>query len=59
RERFGWWPVRRARLDYLSEAQLRVRHGGRVRVVLVGRDGWTPLATSPVLRLRAAGAGAA
>jgi plastocyanin len=46
RERFGWWPVARRRLDYVSEAELHVPRGVRVRVVLVDRDGWTPLATS-------------
>ena len=51
RERFGWWPVRRARLDYVSEADVRVRRPARVRVVLVDRDGWTPLATSRVVEL--------
>lgn len=52
RERFGWWPVARARLDYLSQASFRVRRPARVRAVLVARDGWTPLATSRVLVLR-------
>jgi plastocyanin len=51
RERFGWWPVQRARLDYVSEADVRVDRPARVRVVLVDRDGWTPLATSRVVRL--------
>jgi len=46
RERFGWWPITHRRLDYLSEAELRPPKGARVRVVLVDRDGWTPLATS-------------
>jgi plastocyanin len=46
RERFGWWPVAHRRLDYVSEAELRVPKGAQVRVVLVDRDGWTPLATS-------------
>jgi plastocyanin len=46
RERFGWWPVSHRRLDYVSEADLRVPKGVQVRVVLVDRDGWTPLATS-------------
>jgi plastocyanin len=46
RERFGWWPVAHCRLDYVSEADLHVPRGVRVRVVLVDRDGWTPLATS-------------
>jgi plastocyanin len=52
RERFGWWPVSHRRLDYLSAAQLRVPNGVRVRVVLVDRDGWTPLATSRVVIAR-------
>jgi plastocyanin len=51
RERFGWWPVKRARLDYVSEADVRVERPARVRVVLVDRDGWTPLATSRVVEL--------
>jgi plastocyanin len=51
RERFGWWPVQRVRLDYVSEAAVRVQRPARVRVVLVDRDGWTPLATSRVVRL--------
>ncbi len=51
RERFGWWPVAAARLDYVSEAEVRVRRPARVRVVLVDKDGWTPIATSPVLVL--------
>ncbi|MDQ6778198.1 MAG: plastocyanin/azurin family copper-binding protein [Actinomycetota bacterium] len=52
RERFGWWPVRRARLDSRSQAGFRVRGPVLARVVVVDRDGWTPLLTSPVLRLR-------
>ena len=53
RERFGWWPVARARLDYVSEAEIRVRRRpARVRVVLVDRDGWTPIATSRAVTLR-------
>jgi plastocyanin len=51
-ERFGWWPIARARLDYLSRASFRVHHPARVRALLVARDGWTPLATSRVLVLR-------
>ena len=53
RERFGWWPATFARLDYVSQADFRVRRPARVRVALLGRDGWTPVATSAVLRLRA------
>ena len=52
RERFGWWPVARSRVDYVSEGEARVRRPARVRVVLVDRDGWTPVATSPVVVLR-------
>jgi hypothetical protein len=52
RERFGWWPVARKRLDYLSQARFRLRRPARVRAVLVDRDGWTPLATSRALRIR-------
>jgi plastocyanin len=52
RERFGWWPLVRGRTDYVSEARVRVRdRPARVRVVLVDRDGWTPLATSRPVRL--------
>ena len=51
RERFGWWPVSTARVDYVSEAEVRVRRPARVRVVLVDKDGWTPIATSPVVVL--------
>jgi len=46
RDRFGWWPVSRGQTDYVSEAEVRVSRPGRVRVVLVDKDGWTPLATS-------------
>jgi len=52
RERFGWWPVARGETDYVSEASVRIRRRpARVRIVLVDRDGWTPLATSPVVQL--------
>lgn len=54
RERFGWYPVARGRLDYLSRADFRIRRPAIVRVSIVDRDGWTPLATSPVLPLRVA-----
>jgi plastocyanin len=52
RERFGWWLVARGETDYVSEANVRVRRPAWVRIVLVDRDGWTPLATSRELRLR-------
>jgi plastocyanin len=51
KRRFGWWPVARARLDYVSTADFRLRGPGRVRAVLVARDLWTPLAVSPVVVL--------
>jgi len=51
RERFGWWPIGRARLDYLSRASFRVKRPARVRALLVAKDGWTPLATSRALVL--------
>ena len=51
RERFGWWPVRRTTLDYVSEAAIPVRGPARVRVVLVDTDGWTPIATSKPVTL--------
>jgi plastocyanin len=52
RERFGWFPVARKRSDYLSRAAFRVSRPATVRVALVDRDGWTPLATSAPLHLR-------
>ena len=53
RERFGWFPVARKRLDYLSRAAFTVSRPATVRVALVDKDGWTPLALSPPLHLRA------
>jgi plastocyanin len=53
RERFGWWPVRRAQLDRDSRASFRVDipRSVRARVVLTLADGATPLAVSRTLRL--------
>ena len=51
RERFGWWPAASGTLDYVSRADVHVGRPARVRVVLVDKDGWTPLATSRVVRL--------
>jgi hypothetical protein len=50
-ERFGWWPVRRARLDRASRARFVVhtRRRARARVVLTRTDGATPLARSGVM----------
>jgi hypothetical protein len=54
RERFGWWPLRRARLDRRSRALLRVRGhaGARARVVPVGSDWVTPVGEPAAFRLR-------
>jgi plastocyanin len=54
RERFGWWPVRRKRLDRFSQLRFRVprRQAATMRVVMTLRDGATPLAISPVLRVK-------
>jgi hypothetical protein len=54
RRRFGWWPVRHARLDRHSAARLtvRTRRVVRARVVLTLRDRATPLAVSPTVRAR-------
>ena len=57
RERFGWWPEATRRLDYLSETTFPSKPRRAVRVVLVVRDGWTPVATSRVLRLGGGGRG--
>jgi hypothetical protein len=53
RERFGWWPVARARLDKSSRARFTVRghRGVPARVVLVGPDWATSLNESRVLKL--------
>jgi hypothetical protein len=55
RDRFGWWPQERTRLDYLSEASFRIRGPIRARVALVERDGWTHRAVSRVVRIRRRG----
>jgi plastocyanin len=53
RDRFGWWPVARARLDRNSRARfvLRVRRPVVARVLLTLPDGATALATSERLRV--------
>ena len=53
RERFGWYPVDRARLDKRSHARFLVRrYGGvRARVVLVGPDWATDLSQTRTFRL--------
>ncbi|MEA2286100.1 MAG: hypothetical protein QOJ21_2143 [Solirubrobacteraceae bacterium] len=52
-ERFGWWPVARAKLNGASAARFAVRLRRRVpaRVVLTLPDGATSLATSRTLRV--------
>jgi plastocyanin len=54
KERFGWWPVRTARLDGRSRARFVVkpRHTVRARVVLVADDGATALARSAPFRVK-------
>lgn len=56
RERFGWWPERRARLDHHSSARFVIHTSRRVtaRVALTRNDAATRLAESAVLRLPAA-----
>jgi plastocyanin len=53
KERFGWWPVARAKLDHHSRARfaLRLKHRYPARVVLTLADGATQLALSRTLRL--------
>lgn len=60
RERFGWWPVQRGRLDLRSRARFALRTRRRVaaRVVLTLPDGATPLAVSRTVRVGAGALGA-
>jgi plastocyanin len=54
RERFGWWPVRQARLDHHSAATFRLNlphRRLRARAVLTLADGATPLARTDVFRV--------
>jgi plastocyanin len=51
RERFGWWPTQRRKLDSTSSAVFRAPRGARARVVLTLPDGWTPVITGNALRL--------
>jgi plastocyanin len=53
KERFGWYPVGRARLDRRSRARFDVRRygGARARVVLVGPDWATVLSETRSFRL--------
>jgi hypothetical protein len=52
RDRFGWWPVRRARLSSASRTRFAIHGPARARIALLGRDGWTPLALSRVVHPR-------
>jgi plastocyanin len=56
RERFGWWPTRRARLGHSSHARfvLHTRRRVRARVVLTRSDGATVLAQSTPVVVRSA-----
>ncbi|HET8673517.1 MAG TPA: hypothetical protein VFL87_07770, partial [Thermoleophilaceae bacterium] len=51
RERFGWWPASRHRLDRHSRTVFRAPLGALARVVLTLPDGWTPVVTTPARRL--------
>jgi plastocyanin len=53
KERFGWWPVARAKVDHHSRATFRLRlaHRYRARVVLTLADGATQLAQSRTLHV--------
>ncbi|HEX6461032.1 MAG TPA: plastocyanin/azurin family copper-binding protein [Thermoleophilaceae bacterium] len=51
RERFGWWPQSRRRLDSRGSTVFRAPRGARARVALTLPDGWTPVITSVPLRL--------
>jgi plastocyanin len=53
KDRFGWWPVARAKADHHSRATFRLRlaHRYRARVVLTLADGATQLALSRTLRV--------
>jgi hypothetical protein len=53
RERFGWWPVARARLDRNSRAHfdLRLDRAVSARALLTLGDGATRLGSSSVVRV--------
>ena len=54
KERFGWWPVARRRLDRSSQASFTVRkrsRGRRMRAVLTEPDGVTAHGVSNVVRV--------
>lgn len=50
RERFGWWPVARRRLDSRSSAHFTLEGRAPVRVLLTLPDGATQLAVSRIVR---------
>lgn len=50
RERFGWWPVARRRLDSRSSARFTLEGRAPARVVLTLPDGATQLAVSRIVR---------
>ena len=51
RDRFGWWPARRTRLNSASRARFTIHGPVRARVALLSHDGWTALATSRTVRV--------
>ena len=54
KERFGWWPVRTAKVGADSRVQFTLPRGRKVaaRVLLTASDGATELARSATFRLR-------
>jgi plastocyanin len=52
RDRFGWWPQRRARLNSASRGRLAIHGPVPARIALLGRDGWTALALSRVVSVK-------
>jgi hypothetical protein len=54
KERFGWWPVARAKADARGYVRFSLprRRAAIARVVMTLPDGATPLAVSPVVRIR-------
>jgi hypothetical protein len=53
KERFGWWPVAKAKLDARSHVRFTLRRsrGAIARVVMTLPDGATQLAVSPAMRI--------
>ena len=52
RDRFGWWPARRTRLNSASRARFAIHGPVRARVALLSHNGWMALATSRIVRVQ-------